>query len=92
MDAKLPETIGFLPRRRFAILPVPSALAPIYTGGRGGLEACMMNTYDLLSRPLYTLTALTIHECNLPATALQAAVAQEATRRPAFRRALPAFG
>ena len=30
--------IGFLPRRRFAILPVPPALAPIYTGGRGGLE------------------------------------------------------
>jgi uncharacterized protein (DUF885 family) len=86
MDAKLPETIGFLPRRRFAILPVPPALAPIYTGGRGGLEACLMNTYDLPSRPLYTLTALTIHECN-PGHSFQAAVAQEATRRPAFRRA-----
>jgi hypothetical protein len=86
MDAKLPETIGFLPRRRFAILPVPPALAPIYTGGRGGLESCLMNTYDLPSRPLYTLTALTIHECN-PGHSFQSAVAQEATRRPAFRRA-----
>ncbi len=34
MDAELPETIGFLPRRRFVILPVPPALVPIYTGGR----------------------------------------------------------
>jgi uncharacterized protein (DUF885 family) len=84
-DGKLAETIGFLPRRRFAILPVPDSLAPIYTGGRGGLESCLMNTYDLPSRPLYTLTALTLHECN-PGHAFQAALAQEATRLPAFRR------
>jgi uncharacterized protein (DUF885 family) len=86
VDGKLADTIGFLPRRRFGIIPVPPNLAPIYTGGRGGLEACMMNTYDLPSRPLYTLTALTLHECN-PGHAFQAAVAQEAKRRPAFRRA-----
>ncbi|WP_336959988.1 DUF885 domain-containing protein [Sphingobium aquiterrae] len=85
-DGKLADTIGFLPRRRFSIIPVPASLAPIYTGGRGGLESCMMNTYDLPSRPLYTLTALTLHECN-PGHAFQAAVAQEAIRRPAFRRA-----
>jgi uncharacterized protein (DUF885 family) len=86
VDGKLAETIGFLPRRRFSIIPVPADLAPIYTGGRGGLDSCMMNTYDLPSRPLYTLTALTLHECN-PGHAFQAAVAQEAIRRPAFRRA-----
>jgi uncharacterized protein (DUF885 family) len=86
VDGKLADTIGFLPRRRFAILPVPESLAPIYTGGRGGLESCLMNTYDLPSRPLYTLTALTLHECN-PGHAFQAAIAQEAIRRPAFRRA-----
>ncbi|UAK26497.1 DUF885 domain-containing protein [Sphingomonas nostoxanthinifaciens] len=86
VDGKLADTIGFLPRRRFSIIPVPPSLAPIYTGGRGGLESCMMNTYDLPSRPLYTLTALTLHECN-PGHAFQAAVAQEAQRRPAFRRA-----
>ena len=34
---------------------MPDALAPIYTGGRGGLEACLMNTYNLPPRPLYTL-------------------------------------
>jgi uncharacterized protein (DUF885 family) len=54
-DLKLAETIGFLPRRRHGILPVPEALAPIYTGGRGGLEACLMNTYNLPARTLYTL-------------------------------------
>jgi uncharacterized protein (DUF885 family) len=85
VDGKLADTIGFLPRRRFAILPVPPALAPIYTGGRGGLDSCLMNTYDLPSRPLYTLTALTLHECN-PGHAFQAAVAAEAKGRPDFRR------
>lgn len=85
VDGKLAELIGFLPRRRFTILPVPPALAPIYTGGRGGLESCLMNTYDLPSRPLYTLTALTLHECN-PGHSFQAAVAQEAKGRPDFRR------
>ncbi|MBU3079524.1 DUF885 domain-containing protein [Sphingomonas quercus] len=85
VDGKVADFIGFLPRRRFTIIPVPPSLAPIYTGGRGGLESCMMNTYDLPSRPLYTLTALTLHECN-PGHSFQAAVAQEATRRPAFRR------
>ena len=53
-DDKLAETIGFLPRRRHGIRPVPDAIAPIYTGGRGGLEACLMNTYNLPARPLYT--------------------------------------
>jgi uncharacterized protein (DUF885 family) len=86
VDGKLADTIGFLPRRRFSIIPVPPSLAPIYTGGRGGLESCMMNTYDLPSRPLYTLTALTLHECN-PGHAFQSAVAQEAQHRAAFRRA-----
>ncbi len=36
-DLKLKDTIGTLPRFRHGILPVPDALAPIYTGGRGGL-------------------------------------------------------
>jgi uncharacterized protein (DUF885 family) len=85
VDGKLDDFIGFLPRRRFTILPVPPALAPIYTGGRGGLESCLMNTYDLPSRPLYTLTALTLHECN-PGHSFQAAVAAEAKGRPDFRR------
>lgn len=77
MDGKLAEVLGFLPRRRFAINPVPPAIAPIYTGGRGGLNACLMNTYNLPARPLYTLPALTLHEC-APGHALQAAISLEA--------------
>ena len=84
-DWKLAETIGFLPRRRHGIRPVPDALAPIYTGGRGGLEACLMNTYNLPARPLYTLASLTLHECT-PGHSFQAALALEGPERPPFRR------
>jgi uncharacterized protein (DUF885 family) len=84
-DDKLAETFGFLPRRRHGIRPVPDAIAPIYTGGRGGLEACQMNTYNLPARPLYTLASLTLHECT-PGHSFQAALAQEGPERPAFRR------
>jgi uncharacterized protein (DUF885 family) len=84
-DYKLRETIGELPRYRHGIIPVPEALAPIYTGGRGGLEACMMNTYNLPARPLYTLAALTLHECT-PGHSFQAALAREGPPRPPFRR------
>ena len=85
-DGKLAETIGFLPRRRHAIRPVPDALAPIYTGGRGGLDGCLMNTYNLPARPLYTLAALTLHECT-PGHSFQAALALEGPERPPFRTA-----
>ena len=84
-DDKLAETFGFLPRRRHGIRPVPDAIAPIYTGGRGGLEACLMNTYNLPARPLYTLASLTLHECT-PGHSFQAALALEGPERPAFRR------
>ena len=84
-DDKLGETIGFLPRRRHGIRPVPDAIAPIYTGGRGGLEACLMNTYNLPARPLYTIAPLTLHECT-PGHSFQAALALEGPERPAFRR------
>jgi uncharacterized protein (DUF885 family) len=84
-DDKLSEFFGFLPRRRHGIRPVPDAIAPIYTGGRGGLEACLMNTYNLPARPLYTLASLTLHECT-PGHSFQAALAQEGPERPPFRR------
>ena len=84
-DWKLAETIGLLPRRRHGIRPVPDAIAPIFTGGRGGLDACLMNTYNLPARPLYTLAALTLHECT-PGHSFQAALALEGPERPPFRR------
>jgi uncharacterized protein (DUF885 family) len=84
-DWKLAETIGNIPRRRHGIRPVPEALAPIYTGGRGGLESCLMNTYNLPARPIYTLASLTLHECT-PGHSFQAALALEGPQRPPFRR------
>jgi uncharacterized protein (DUF885 family) len=83
-DLKLKDTIGTLPRFRHGILPVPDALAPIYTGGRGGLESCLFNTYNLPARPLYTLPSLALHECT-PGHSFQAALALEGPKRPAFR-------
>jgi uncharacterized protein (DUF885 family) len=84
-DDTLAETIGVLPRRRHGIRPVPDAIAPIYTGARGGLEACLVNTYNLPARPLYTIASLTLHECT-PGHSFQAALALEGPERPAFRR------
>lgn len=83
-DLKLKDTFGLLPRFRHGILPVPDALAPIYTGGRGGLESCLFNTYNLPARPLYTLPSLVLHECT-PGHSFQAALALEGPERPAFR-------
>lgn len=85
MDGRLKDVFTVLPRYRFTLRPVPDAIAPIYTSGRGGLQACLMNTYDLPSRPLYNLTALTLHEC-VPGHSHQGAMALEAPDRPKFRR------
>ncbi|HWJ38519.1 MAG TPA: DUF885 family protein, partial [Sphingomicrobium sp.] len=82
---KLKDYFEVLPRRRFTIIPVPEALAPFYTSGRGGLESCQMNTYDLPSRPLYNIPVLTLHECT-PGHSFQAALAKEGPQLPRFRR------
>ena len=85
VDGKLKDYFEVLPRRRFTIIPVPEALAPFYTSGRGGLESCQMNTYDLPSRPLYNIPVLTLHECT-PGHSFQAALAKEGPQLPRFRR------
>lgn len=85
VDGKLKDYFELLPRRRFTIIPVPDALAPFYTSGRGGLESCQMNTYDLPSRPLYNIPVLTLHECT-PGHSFQAALAKEGPALPRFRR------
>ena len=85
VDGVIGDHFGFLPRKRFGIIPVPAALAPFYTSGRGGLENCMMNTYNLPVRPLYNIPVLTLHECE-PGHSFQMAVAAEQTSLPSFRR------
>ncbi|HEX9933031.1 MAG TPA: DUF885 family protein [Allosphingosinicella sp.] len=86
-DGALSETIGTLPRYRHGIVPVPESIAPIYTAGRGGLENCLFNTWNLQQRPLYNIPALALHECT-PGHSFQAALALEAPERPDFRREL----
>ena len=85
VDDRLGEYFGFLPRYRHGIRPVDPAIAPFYTAGRGGLEFCQINTYDLPSRPVYNIPALTMHEC-APGHSFQAAIALERDAAPRFRR------
>lgn len=74
-----------LPRARFTIVPVPEDIAPFWTAGRGGMGTYWVNTYDLPSRPLYNLPALTLHESD-PGHAMQGALAAEQGAQPAWRR------
>jgi uncharacterized protein (DUF885 family) len=84
-DGKASQFFGYLPRARFAIKPVPEDLAPFYTAGRGGFGVYLLNTYDLPSRPLYNLTALTLHE-SAPGHAFQIPLAMEHKDQPSFRQ------
>lgn len=92
-DGRAKRWFGRLPRSRFAITPVPDEIAPYYTAGRGGPGVYLLNTYDLPSRPLYALTALTLHE-SAPGHAFQIPLASENRDQPAFRRQtyISAFG
>ena len=84
-DGKAGQWFGRLPRARFGIVPVPADIAPYYTSGRGGPDGYLVNTYDLPSRPLFQLTALTLHE-SAPGHALQMSLAAENKTLPEFRR------
>lgn len=101
MDGKLPSLFKTLPRLPYGVEPVPDHMAPKYTAGRyvgapkGSTQAgtYWVNTYDLPSRTLYTLEALTLHEA-VPGHHLQNALAQELEDLPDFRQYsyLSAFG
>jgi uncharacterized protein (DUF885 family) len=85
VDAKLSRFFGLLPRARFGIEPVPADIAPFWTSGRGGPTTYWLNTYNLPSRPLYNLPALTLHE-SAPGHSMQLSLADEQSSLPAFRR------
>jgi len=92
IDGRVPKLFNKLPRQPYGVEAVPSAIAPNYTTGRyisaplgsprGGYY--WVNTYDLKSRPLYTLPALTLHEA-VPGHHLQTALAAELENVPQFR-------
>jgi len=92
-DGKASTWFGYLPRMRFAIVPVPDDLAPFYTSGRGGPGQFLVNTYKLETRPLYNLTAMTLHE-SAPGHAFQIPIAMEHKDQPEFRQHtyISAFG
>jgi uncharacterized protein (DUF885 family) len=93
VDGEVGKIIGTLPRGRFTIVPVPEDIAPFWTAGRGGTDTYWVNTWDLPSRPLYNLPALTLHESS-PGHSLQLSLALEQQGQPAFRRNgyISAFG
>jgi uncharacterized protein (DUF885 family) len=70
-DGKAAQYFGLLPRARFA--------------GRGGPGVYLVNTYALSTRPLYNLTALTLHE-SAPGHAFQMPIALEHKDQPEFRQ------
>ncbi|MEO5943340.1 MAG: DUF885 domain-containing protein [Ferruginibacter sp.] len=94
-DGMLSAFFSKLPRQPYGVEEVPAYLAPTYTAGRysgasiRGKRAAhyWVNTYDLKSRPLYNLEALTMHE-SVPGHHLQISLAQELDNQPAFRRNL----
>ncbi|HJU07764.1 MAG TPA: DUF885 family protein [Rhodanobacteraceae bacterium] len=84
VDGQMSRFFGHLPRARFSIVPVPDAIAPYYTSGRGGPGEYLVNTYDLKSRALFNMPALTLHE-SYPGHSLQLELAEEQTDQPEFR-------
>ena len=100
MDAKLPALFKTLPRTPYGVVEVPASIAPKYTTGRYSAPArddqagnYWVNTYRLDRRPLYVLTALTLHEA-VPGHHLQGSIAKEMKHVPKFRNRtyISAFG
>ena len=93
VDAHLPQLFGRLPRVPYEIVAVPAYaeqsqtaayyLPPAPDGSRAG--QFFANTYDLPSRYIWEMEALTLHEA-VPGHHLQIALAQELTELPEFRR------
>jgi uncharacterized protein (DUF885 family) len=100
-DGKLPRLFRKLPRVPYTVEPVPAHMAPKYTSARyvpppyGGVEPGIywVNIYKPETRPLFNLTALTLHEA-VPGHHLQGSLANELESLPPFRRFdyIDAFG
>ncbi len=93
MDGELPRLFKTLPRLPYGIREIPSFSAPgqtaaYYQPGTGDGSVAgnyYVNTFDLASRPLYEIEALSLHEA-VPGHHLQIAIQQELDDLPNFRR------
>ncbi len=91
-EGQLPRYFSTLYSLPFTVAPVPESIERTYTTGRyvaGSWKqrragAYWVNTYDLPSRTLYTLPALTLHEA-VPGHHLQIALAEQLEGLPEFR-------
>ncbi len=92
-DGELPKLFGRLPRMPYGIREIPDYIAPKTTtayymrpagdGTRAGFY--YVNTFNLPSRGLYDLEALSLHEA-VPGHHLQIALQQEIEGLPEFRK------
>ena len=93
IDGELPRLFKTLPRLSYGIRPIPDYSAPgnttaYYFPGSGDETRAgfyYVNTYDLKSRPLYEIEALSLHEA-VPGHHLQIALQQELKDLPNLRR------
>jgi len=93
IDPELMQLFGKLPRMTYGVEPTPDYNAPSDATARylsGSLEAgrpgtFFANTYNLRSRPIWEMEALTLHEA-VPGHHLQLALQQEIENLPDFRR------
>jgi uncharacterized protein (DUF885 family) len=82
---------GYQPRARFGVHPVPAEVAPYQPAGFGGPGGFMINLYDLPSRPLFAMPALTLHEA-APGHSWAGGIAREHLDPDGFRGGGSAFG
>ena len=92
VDPELMKLFGRLPRQTYGVAPIPAYAGKSQTSAYyepGSPEArrpgyYYVNTYDLKSRPMWEMVALTLHEA-VPGHHLQAALTQE-LRIPPWRK------
>lgn len=93
IEGQLPGLFKTLPRTPFGLREIPAHIAPTSTsayymlpGGDGATAGFYyVNTYDLKSRPLYELEALSLHEA-VPGHHLQLALQLEMADVPPLRK------
>lgn len=90
-DDKADRYFGYEPRGRFGIHPIPDELAPYQPAGFGGAGGFQINLYDLPSRPIYAMPALTLHEA-APGHSWAGLIAREHQDPNGFRGGGSAFG